>query len=38
LPGLALNSDPPDFCLLSSSDYRHEPPVFSTCPIFFFLH
>jgi hypothetical protein len=26
LPGLALNCDPSDFCLLSSWDYRHEPP------------
>jgi hypothetical protein len=25
LPGLALNRDPPDVCLLSSWDYRHEP-------------
>jgi hypothetical protein len=27
LPGLALNCHPPDLCLLSSKDYRHEPPV-----------
>jgi hypothetical protein len=27
LPGLASNYEPPDFCLLSSWDYRHEPPV-----------
>jgi hypothetical protein len=25
LPRLALNRDPPDLCLLSSQDYRHEP-------------
>jgi hypothetical protein len=25
LPGLALNLDPPDLCLLSSWDYRREP-------------
>jgi hypothetical protein len=25
LPGLASNHDPPDFCLLSSWDYRCEP-------------
>jgi hypothetical protein len=24
LPGLALNHDPPDLCLLSSKDYRRE--------------
>jgi hypothetical protein len=23
-PGLALNCDPPDLCLLKSWDYRHE--------------
>jgi hypothetical protein len=27
LLGLALNCDPPDLCLLSSWDYRREPPV-----------
>jgi hypothetical protein len=27
LPWLALNCDPPDLCLLSSWDYRCEPPV-----------
>jgi hypothetical protein len=27
LPGLALNCDPPDLCLLSSQDYRCEPLV-----------
>jgi hypothetical protein len=27
LPGLASNHDPPDLCLLSSQDYRHEPPA-----------
>jgi hypothetical protein len=27
LPSLALNLDPPDFSLLSSWDYRCEPPV-----------
>jgi hypothetical protein len=26
LPGLALNCDPPDLCLLGSYDYRREPP------------
>jgi hypothetical protein len=25
LPGLALNHDPPDLCVLSSWDYRREP-------------
>jgi hypothetical protein len=25
LPGLALNHDPPNLCILSSWDYRHEP-------------
>jgi hypothetical protein len=25
--GLALNHDPPDLCLLSSQDYKHEPPA-----------
>jgi hypothetical protein len=34
LPRVALNRDPPDLCLLSSWDYRHEPPAPSTC---FFL-
>jgi hypothetical protein len=24
-PGLTLNCDPPDLCLPSSYDYRHEP-------------
>jgi hypothetical protein len=27
LPGLALNHDPPDLCLLSSWDYGREPPA-----------
>jgi hypothetical protein len=27
LPGLAFNLDPSDLCLLSSWDYRREPPV-----------
>jgi hypothetical protein len=27
LPWLSLNHDPPDLCLLSSQDYRHEPPA-----------
>jgi hypothetical protein len=27
LPRLALNLDPPDLCLLSSYDYRREPPA-----------
>jgi hypothetical protein len=27
LPRLALNHDPPEFCLLSSLDYRCEPPM-----------
>jgi hypothetical protein len=27
LPGLALNHDPPDLCLLSSEGYRCEPPA-----------
>jgi hypothetical protein len=27
LPGLALNCNPPDLCLLSSWDYSHEPPA-----------
>jgi hypothetical protein len=33
LPGLALNPDPPDLCLLSSYDYRQEPPApsWETC-------
>jgi hypothetical protein len=29
LPRLALNLDPPDLCLLSSWDYRREPPASS---------
>jgi hypothetical protein len=35
LPGLALNRDPPDLCLLSSWDYRREPLVPALC--FFIL-
>jgi hypothetical protein len=31
LPGLASNFDPPDLCLLSSYDYRHEPLAPSIC-------
>jgi hypothetical protein len=27
LLGLAVNCDPPELCLLSGEDYRHEPPV-----------
>jgi hypothetical protein len=27
LPRLASNHNPPDVCLLSSGDYRHEPPA-----------
>jgi hypothetical protein len=27
LPGLSLNRDPPDLCLMSSKDYRREPPA-----------
>jgi hypothetical protein len=27
----ALNPDPPDFCLLSSWDYRREPPAPCSC-------
>jgi hypothetical protein len=27
LPGLTLNQDPPDLCLLGSWDYRYEPPA-----------
>jgi hypothetical protein len=27
LPGLALNHEPPDLCLLRSWDYRLEPPT-----------
>jgi hypothetical protein len=34
LPELASNRDPPDFCLLSSWDYRHEPLVPSPTGIF----
>jgi hypothetical protein len=34
LPSLASNLDPPDLCLLSSCDYRHELLVLS---FFFFL-
>jgi hypothetical protein len=34
LPGLALNSDPPDLCLLSSWDYRDEPPAPGLLQIF----
>jgi hypothetical protein len=38
LPGLALNLDPPDLCLLSSWDYRREPPApSSTFPLNFSL-
>jgi hypothetical protein len=33
LPRLALNHNPPDLCLLSSWDYRHEPLVPSS-PIY----
>jgi hypothetical protein len=31
LPRLASNCDPPDHCLLSSEDYRCEPPVPGSC-------
>jgi hypothetical protein len=27
LPRLGLNHNPPDLCLQSNKDYRHEPPV-----------
>jgi hypothetical protein len=33
-PGLALNLNPPDLCILSSQDYRREPPMPS--PLFTF--
>jgi hypothetical protein len=34
LPGLALNHDPPDLCLLNSYEYRREPPVPTVLVIF----
>jgi hypothetical protein len=34
LPGLASNCDPPDLCLLSSWDYRHEPLAPSSSSLF----
>jgi hypothetical protein len=33
-PWLALNRDPPDLCLLSSWDYRREPPVSGALGVF----
>jgi hypothetical protein len=37
LPRLDLNLDPPDLCLLSSWDYRHEPQAPSDDFFFLFL-
>jgi hypothetical protein len=37
LPRMALNHNPPDLCLLSSQDYRHEPPEPDSAAFFFFL-
>jgi hypothetical protein len=36
LPRLASNYDPPDLCLMSSYDFRCEPPVLSLTFFFFF--
>jgi hypothetical protein len=33
LPGLGLNHDPSDLCLLSSWDYRREPPASGSLPL-----